>query len=491
MGSPNHSLESFIRRIHLMMVYRTALKWSAVWLMVLGVLVLVARFAESLPAHWWAYALGSLIPLVAGAWYVESGRRPDAAKMRAAFDRENNAGGLVMAEAEVDTRSWEGKTQNLGLPQIHWRARKAWVGVALGAAFLLVACLVPVKFASLINDPPLEVGQKVEQLNEQINLLEEEEILTPEEAEAKRHELERIAEQASGFNPAKTLEALDHLLDTNKQLAEQEAEDAMAKLEALTEAELLGKALENVPKAAPDNEQLDAARKQFADMLKEMAENGALDLDKLPPEVKEMLKEMAENQNGGEGGQGGQPQMDPEQMKKLLEAMGENKDELMDLAKRMMENGLIPPDLAQRMQPGEGGGMDPNQLADLLQKGGINPQELQDMLEQFGEMQLGELGGQGGLDRGPGPAPLQFGAPSSEDGTEFKEEKLGPSVPLNQAKLAGVTRTAPKVTGGEAILSKGALGQAGAGGGSARTAPVLPRHRGAVSRFFDRPAKPE
>ena len=48
------------------------------------------------------------------------------------------------------------------------------------------------------------------------------------------------------------------------------------------------------------------------------------------------------------------------------------------------------------------------------------------MLEKFGEMQLG---GNGGINRGPGPAPLQFGAPSSEDGTEFKEEKLGPSVP--------------------------------------------------------------
>ena len=489
MGSPNHSLDSFVRRIHLMMVYRTVLKWAAGWLMMLGVIVLVARFAESLPGYWWAYALGSFVPLIGAAWYVESGRRPDAVKMRAAFDRENNAGGLVMAEAEVDTRSWEARKQNLGLPQIHWRARKAWFGVTLGAAFLLIACLVPVKFASLINDPPLEVGQKVEQLNEQINLLEEEEILTPEEAEAKRRELERIAEQASGFNPAKTLEALDHLLDTNKQLAEQEAEDAMATLEALSEAELLGKALENVPEAAPDNEQLDAARKQFADMLKEMAENGALDPDKLPPELKEMMKELAQNQNGGEGGQGNQPQMNPEQMKQLLEALGDNKDELMDLAKRMMENGLIPPDLAQRMQPGgEGGGLDPNQLADLLQQGGIDPGELQEMLEKFGEMQLG---GNGGINRGPGPAPLQFGAPSSEDGTEFKEEKLGPSVPLDQAKLAGVTRTAPKVTGGEAILTKGALGQAGTGGGSARTAPVLPRHRGAVSRFFDRPAKPD
>ena len=39
---------------------------------------------------------------------------------------------------------------------------------------------------------------------------------------------------------------------------------------------------------------------------------------------------------------------------------------------------------------------------------------------------------------------------------------------------------------GDAVLSSGALSQAGAGGGSAITAPTLPRHRGAVYRFNKR-----
>jgi hypothetical protein len=36
----------------------------------------------------------------------------------------------------------------------------------------------------------------------------------------------------------------------------------------------------------------------------------------------------------------------------------------------------------------------------------------------------------------------------------------------------------------------GALGGAAAGGGSANAGVVLPRHRGAVGRYFERPASP-
>ena len=466
----------------MMMVYRTALKWTGVWVMVMGVIVLVVRFTGALPANWWLFALLSLVPLIGAAWFVEYRRKPKMEQMRAAFDGENQAGGLVMAAAEVDTRSWEAKTQNLNLPSIQWRGGKAWAGLILALVFLIVTWLIPVRFASLISDPPLEVGQQVQQLQEQINVLEEENILPPEEAEAKREELERIAEEASGFNPSKTWEALDHLLDTNQKLAQQEAQEALSKLNALNEAELLGKALDLLPKDLADQQALEEGLKQFGDLLGELAKKGALNPENLPEELKQALKEALEQaaqKNNGKG-KGG---LNKEQLEKLLEALGKNKEALGDLARKLMDNGLIPPQLADQLNKGEQG-FDPGPLAELLKQGGWNPGDLEDLLEQFDDLQLG---GKGGIDRGPGPAPMAYGDPSSEDGTKFKEEKLAPSVPLSQAKLAGVTITAPEVTGGEAVLSKGALGKAGSGGGSALTAPVLPRHRGAVSRFFDRP----
>ena len=455
------------------MIYRTLLKWSVVWLMVSGVMVLIFSFTGELPTNWWHWLIGSWIVLTGSAWYRESQRQPESKQLRAAFDRQNQAGGLVMAAAEVDTRSWEAKAGTLALPTVKWNSGRVWLGNLLAAMFLVACLLIPVKYASLISDPPLEISQQVEQLHEQIDVLESEYILPNDEAEVKREELDRVAEQASGFNPSKTWEALDQLLHTNEQLAQEEAEDALSKLKAINEASLLGKALEMLPEGLKNQKAMEEGLKQMGDLMQQLAKEGALDPENLPPELQKAMAEAMKQLAKGEG-------PDAQQLKKLLEALENNQDQLKDLAKQLAQKGLIPPDMANQFKEGQGG-IDPGPLAELLKQ---HQGDFQELLEELG----GELGGNGGINRGPGHAPLLYGNNTSEEGSEFKEQKLGLSAPLDQAKLAGVTITAPKVTGGEAILGKGALNTAQSGGGNALSAPILPRHRGAVKRFFQRPS---
>ena len=468
MSSIDPALQSFVRKVHAMMIYRTLLKWSVVWLMISGVAVLATRFTGELPTNWWQWMLGSWTALACIAWYRESLRQPESKQLRAAFDRQNQAGGLVMAAAEVDTRSWEAKAGSFMLPSVQWNSGRVWAGILLATVFLITTLLVPVKYASLFSDPPLEISQQVDQLHEQIDILESEYILPNNEAEAKREELDRIAEQASGFNPSKTWEALDQLLHTNEQIAQEEAEDALFKLKAINEATLLGKALEMLPKGLKDQKAMEEGLKQMGNLMQQLAKAGALDPENLPPELKKAMAEAMKQLAKGEG-------PDAQQLKQLLEALENNQDQLKDLAKLLGQKGLIPPNLADQFKPGQGG-IDPGPLAELLRQHQGDFQEL-----------LQEWGGNGGINRGPGHAPLLYGNNSTEEGSEFKEQKLGLSVPLEQAKLTGVTITAPKVTGGEAILGKGALNTAQAGGGNALSAPMLPRHRGAVKRFFLRP----
>ena len=475
MSSLDPSLQSFVRKVYAVMIYRTLLKWSVVWLMVSGVIVLIFRFTGELPTSWWHWLIGSWIILAGSAWFRESQHQPEPKQLRAAFDRQNQAGGLIMAAAEVDTRSWESKAGILALPIVKWNSSRIWLGNLLAAVFLIACLLIPVKYASLISDPPLEISQQVEELHEQINVLESEYILPNDEAEVKREELDRVADQASGFNPSKTWEALDQLLHTNEQLAQGEAEDALSKLKAINEASLLGKALEMLPEGLKNQKAMEEGLKHMGDLMQQLAKEGALDPENLPPDLQKAMGEAMKQLAKGKG-------PDAQQMKQLLEALENNQDQLKNLAKQLAQKGLIPPDMANQFKKGPGeGGMDPGPLAELLKQ---NQGNFKELLEELG----GELGGNGGINRGPGHAPLLYGNNTSEEGSEYKEQKLGLSTPLDQAKLVGVTITTPEVTGGEAILRKGALNTAQSGGGNALSAPILPRHRGAVKRFFQRPS---
>jgi len=96
--------------------------------------------------------------------------------------------------------------------------------------------------------------------------------------------------------------------------------------------------------------------------------------------------------------------------------------------------------------------------------------------------------GKGGVDRGRGDAAMTWTDGSSEKDARFKEKVLPPSsvAGLNDSQLVGLSASAPTAdTSG--VAAHGALNSAASGGGSAYTQTILPRHRGAVRRYFDRP----
>jgi hypothetical protein len=110
------------------------------------------------------------------------------------------------------------------------------------------------------------------------------------------------------------------------------------------------------------------------------------------------------------------------------------------------------------------------------------------MVEKYG----GGGGGRGGTGKGPGKTEMTFGDKSSEAGVGFKDTPLPPDPKsLQDGGVAGVGAQAPQVgKPGVGAAQSGSLTGAAAGGGSANTAVVLPRHRGAVGRYFERPAAP-
>ena len=78
---------------------------------------------------------------------------------------------------------------------------------------------------------------------------------------------------------------------------------------------------------------------------------------------------------------------------------------------------------------------------------------------------------------------------TSADGAKFEAEVLPLSniASLEDSEVIGLSTAAPTVETSGAAPQSGGLNGAAAGGGSAFNQTVLPRHKGAVKRYFERP----
>ena len=94
-----------------------------------------------------------------------------------------------------------------------------------------------------------------------------------------------------------------------------------------------------------------------------------------------------------------------------------------------------------------------------------------------------------GIGRGPGDAPMTWSDSTTEEGAKFKAEALPLSniASLEDSEIVGLSIGAPSVETSSLPSQPGALSSAMTGGGSSVSQTVLPRHKGAVKRYFERP----
>jgi hypothetical protein len=335
---------------------------------------------------------------------------------------------------------------------------------------------------------PLEVTDEVADLEAKIEVVQEEQVLAEEEAESLRRALQQAADEATGEDPAKTWEALDHLDDAVRTAADEAAEDAAARNETLTKAEALSEALGRDTDRL-DHASLEVATKKLDDLVQEIAEGDRggksrqgreMGSEAQPGPAGEAAAEKAlrEHLDALRAGR-----LTPGMCRAMAANLAECRKELLGRLARLTEAGLIDPEHLRRLAAGN---LDPGDLAAFLEGlagEGVTPEAL---IEQW----LAGSPGRGGINRGPGEAPMVEGEQTSEEGVAFKEEALpAPTVAdLKESRLLGVSLGAPPVEASEGEAGGGALDPGRAGGGSAHTHRVLPKHRGAVERYFRREA---
>ncbi len=459
----DQAIDQFRHRLAGLLILKHLLTALTVWEFLAGSLVLALRFlgVSSLTLLW---GLATLVIAVVPAVWLACRRLPGRAAVRAVLDRHSHCGGLLMAGAEVTLGSWQQSLPLLQQPHLRWRSGRAWGLLAAGAAFVLLGLLLPQSLAEMGSGPGLNIEKQQAKLEKQIDVLKEEALLEPRKASDFKSKLDQIRKEALGKEPVKTLDALDTLKDKVRQIAQQAAESDQRKNETLGQAEALSEMLKKRHKEM-SGKALAEGMKQLAVLTrKAAAENElvqkGLELDK---ETLDSLKEGT---------------LSPEQLEKLKDLLKDAENDLSEQLARLCKAELIDAEALKRCD--KAGKCDCEGLAAFLKEHGASSELCKEVASN--------KPGRGGITRGPGAAEMLWKDPTTEDGFKFKEQVLPPAQlqALKDSKLKGVSIGAPQKGGDSGPAEAGALAGSAAGGGSASTRVVLPRHRGAVERYFDR-----
>lgn len=453
MEHQDKSICGFRRQLAALFVCKYALPLMTVYAFVWGTVVLVLRASTDVERKPLLWGLLGLAACLAWAGVRARRRMPSEAALRALFDEQNGCGGLLMAGAEQELGGWQQRMPTLTPPRVRWDARRGAGLLTVAAGFVLLCFLAPKGLADLSSDTPLEIDREIGRLLQHIALLKAESILDPKRAEMLAEKLAEMKEHSSGREPARTLEALDHLRHLTQETAQQAAEKSTRGSQRLGEAQALAQAL------MQNSDLLDP--QMAKEMLAELA--GRMEKDELDPELLDALR---------------QQKLSPQQLRKMAEALGGARGNLLRRMGKLHKAGLIDDEMLRRCR--RAGECDCEGLRDFLCKNKCY--SLDDIKSRC------KIGGKGGITRGPGHAAMTWGKPGSEDGFKFKEEVLPPSA-LDTLKSTPLQ----EVRGGNVVHKKaadvaasGALNDAAAGSGSANSAIILPRHRASVERYFER-----
>jgi hypothetical protein len=441
-----------------------ALRWGVLlstgYLLLWGAAALIARFATGVDsAKWWWGAAG-----LAGVWGIACllgwRQRPSAEQARAVVDSRGRLGGVLMAQDMDGFDAWVHRVCVPPALRVRWRGGQACGALALSSVFVLGALLAPMPrwdgAAAGMN-----VQRTIDSLEDQVQMLEEERILDEPEAQTLREDMARIGEDALGADPSRTWEALDHLADRLDQTAAEAADEALRQMSDSAAAESLAQALNNSAGQLSE-QQMSAAMQALSELTKQAVGN---DLSAgLPPEMAEALTQAAA------------AGLDPETLAQLAEMLNGRQGDLQAMLDALESAKLIQ-----------------GRLSDMPVD--YDPDALLEWLETQGEGECDAAAiakackaGRGGITRGPGHTEMIWKDPSSKEDASFDPQVLPPSRlrDLDDARLLGVTRAAPDTEPDSEGSTGGALGGASTTGGSAQTATILPRHRAAVQRYFQR-----
>ena len=459
MSAIESKVDELRKRLIRVFFLRRLLDLITVWLFTFGGAVLLLRFL----GIWTSQALLLnlvVLPLCLLAWRDSQKGLPTKTALRAWLDKNCDCGGLLMADAERSLGAWQVASPTL--PRISWPRRDVALRLAAAFLFLALATLLPNKWVVPFVSGGIDLVEEVADLKEKIDVLAEESIINAAEKERLEQTLDRLGEEAEGDDPGKSWEAMDHL---NQSLARR-AEEALADMDRLAEEQgLLAQIAETLEtnRQAVDPADFERAQAELSELTSRMAAE-----DKALAEALQSM-EASKSMDGAMS------------LAEMAKALNLSQDQLKQMAARLEEARLVKLSQYKNLQRGKAGD-GKEALAAFLSKN----------LQEGGAGGLAKcmLPGRGGISKGGGATELTWTDPTNRDGVGFETMVLNQSDlnEWNQSYQTGLSSAAPKA-GETRETNHDALTGSKSGSGSAFTHRLLPRHRKAVKRFFEKSDK--
>lgn len=454
----------FRNRIRRILAGRGALAGGLAGAWATGLILLAARLAgiHGSTAERLLFIPVLAAPAALAAAALATRRTPSPEATLAALDAASAAGGLVMCSGADGASAWPAAVTRL--PAIAWNGSRAARGLALALCFCLTTILLPARFfAGSSPSIKQDLDSLAGQLAERVAQAESEALLPEPLVAALSNQLARIAESGDAADPARTLEALDHIEEELSKSAAEQAEALTAEQAALQATLALAEQMASRFDAAPPTgTQAAAAAEALSQLLAQAPFAPAL----------------ASNLLATVAGTNGLSAATLQQLAgRLREAGAFGEAQL----RRLGELRLVDAEACRGSGSCTNAQACAAALAQLIEGRGPDAEAAACLAA------LCNTPGAGGPSRGRGDAPLTWTDPSSREGAAFKDETLNPAhMPTaDQARLEGLSATAPEVADTPAPATSGALPDTAApASGGAPQAPILPRHRETVTRFF-------
>ena len=419
------------RRLWFARFRRDFLRLLAVVFFICGAVVLGMRLLASPKLPWkflFTITGGGFLVAFIVAQLTSRRRLPDWRRLLTWMDASQHGGGLFVTAMEMDLGEWRPATPTADeLPENPpWKPMIA--PLFLSMAFLIGAQAIPISEKIMPKEHHLDVSDKVAELEEKVEFLEESSLLPEKTVEELKESLEDLSSQNDAKDPGKTYELLDAVAKRLEYAAGMAYEDLENEA---TAKETLSTMLQEI---------LD----KHAEESKSLAELAELcdQLSLSPEDIAKLMKEMPN-----------QPQLSPEEIKKLIEKLKEQGKTARQLQGKLSEKGLC------NGQGKEGG-------------------EKEAMLMQMG------MPGSGGISRGRGDAPLDMSGKTEDFTGTYKEEKLDALMNPNDSLLLNTQAIKPDVKASDMEASKTGSLQGGDTQVRQNRSRIHPQHRTAIKEYF-------